>query len=193
MSCRDICLKKLNPGGDISRCHRHFGRQRPWPGDQTSYLENRITNNCQTPYHCAASYEVCRVSQLFDPSFAVANLTPRFVDELCASIPALNGSAAALKAEVEAYRVAARSAPAIDHRDVKAFTEAVLEFWRKQGTKMPAWRKAARIVLAIPPTSAASERVFSLLEAMFGTGMDASLSDLIQASLMLRYNERRVG
>jgi hypothetical protein len=34
---------------------------------------------------------------------------------------------------------------------------------------------------------------FSLLEAMFGTGMDASLSDLIQASLMLRYNERRVG
>ena len=59
--------------------------------------------------------------------------------------------------------------------------------------KMPAWRKAARIVLAIPPTSAASERVFSLLEEMFGKGMDASLADLIQASLMLRYNKRRVG
>ena len=105
----------------------------------------------------------------------------------------LNGSAAALKAEVEAYRVAARSAPAIDHRDVKAFTEAVLEFWRKSGNKMPAWRKAARIVLAIPPTSAASERVFSLLEAMFGKDQDATLSDLIQGALMLRYNKRRVG
>ena len=53
--------------------------------------------------------------------------------------------------------------------------------------------KAARIVLAIPPTSAASERVFSLLEAMFGKDQDASLSDLIQGALMLRYNKRRVG
>eukprot|EP00966_Prymnesium_polylepis_P330431 7386086-Prymnesium_polylepis.1 len=25
-----------------------------------TYLENRITNNCQTPYHCAAPYEICR-------------------------------------------------------------------------------------------------------------------------------------
>ena len=133
------------------------------------------------------------MSQLFDPSFAVANLTPGFVDELRAAIPALNGSVAALKAEVEAYRVAARSAPAIDHSDVKKFTGAVLEFWREQGSKMKAWRKAARIVLAIPPTSAASERVFSLLEDMFGHRNDAGLADLIQAALMLRYNQRRVG
>ena len=94
MSCRDICLKKINPGGDISRC---------------------------------------RV-----PPVRKKNI--------------LNGSAAALKAEVEAYRVAARSAPAIDHRDVKAFTEAVLEFWRKSGNNMPVWRKAARIVLAMWPS-----------------------------------------
>ena len=38
----------------------------------------------------------------------------------------------------------------------------------------------AKIVFAIPPTAAASERVFSLLEAMFGTAQDASLADLIQ-------------
>ena len=158
-----------------------------------TYLENRITNNCQAPYHCAASYEVCRVSQLFDPSFAAANLTPRFVDELCASIPALKNSAAVLKAEVDAYRVAARTAPAMDHRDVHAFTEAVLTFWRTHGTKMPEWRKAARIILAIPPTSAASERVFSLLESMFGKDQISSLADLIQGALMLRYNQRRVG
>ena len=36
---------------------------------------------------------------------------------------------------------------------------------------------------------------FSLLEAMFGKDQDASLSDLIQGALMLRYmyNERQVG
>ena len=97
------------------------------------YLENRITDNCQTPYHCSGPYEVCRVSQLFDPSFAVVNLSPNFVDELCAAVPALGNAAAALKAEVEAYRVEARSAPAMDHSDVQAFTEAILEFWRKHG------------------------------------------------------------
>ena len=55
------------------------------------------------------------------------------------------------------------------------------------------WRKVAKIVFAIPPTSAASERVFSLLQAMFGKDQDASLSDLIQAALVLRYNKRQVG
>ena len=48
-------------------------------------------------------------------------------------------------------------------------------------------------LVTIPPTSAASERVFSLLEDMFGKGMEQSLADLIQAALMLRYNKRRVG
>ena len=98
-----------------------------------------------------------------------------------------------LKAELETYRVAARAAPALDHGDVKAFTEGVLVFWRTHGTKMPAWRVAAKIIFAIPPTSAASERVFSLLEAMFGKDQDAALSDLIQGALMLRYNDRTVG
>jgi hypothetical protein len=158
-----------------------------------TYLENRITDSCQVPYHCSAAYEVCRVAQLFDPSYAVVNLTPAFVDELCAAVPVLNGDVATLKAEVAAYRVAARAAPPIDHSDVDAFTTNVLEFWRTNGTKMPAWRKAARTIFAIPPTSAASERVFSLLEAMFGKDQDSSLSDLIQAALMLRYNGRSVG
>ena len=133
------------------------------------------------------------MSQLFDPSFATANVTLAFVDELCAAIPAFAGKAAALKAEVEVYRVAARTAPPIDHGDVKAFTEALLTFWSTQGKKMPTWREAAKIVFAIPPSSAASERVFSLLKAMFGEAQDSNLADVIQAALMLRYNTRSVG
>ena len=156
------------------------------------YLENRITDNCQGPYHCSGPYEVCRVSQLFDPSFVAANLTAAAVDELCAAIPSLMGKDQ-LKSEVEAYKTAAAAAPAMDHSDVHAFTEAVLEFWRKHGKKMPMWRKMAKRVFAIPPNSAASERVFSLLEAMFGKDQVAALSDMIQGALMLRYNKRTVG
>ena len=49
--------------------------------------------------------------------------------------------------------------------------------------------------LALRSSLGGSERVFSLLEAMFGKDQDASLSDLIQGALMLRYmyNERQVG
>ena len=86
-----------------------------------TYLENRITDNCQTPYHCSAPYEVCRVSQLFDPSFAVDNLASNFIDELCDAIPALRDAAAALKSELDAYRVAARTCPTLDYGDVAAF------------------------------------------------------------------------
>ena len=120
-------------------------------------------------------------------------MTPAFVDELCAAIPALTNWAAALKAELQTYRVAAGNAPALDHNDVSAFSTAVLKFWCEYGKKMPAWRKAANIVFAIPPDSAASERVFLLLESMFGKDQDRVLSDLIQGALMLRYNKRKIG
>jgi hypothetical protein len=57
------------------------------------------------------------------------------------------------------------------------------------------WNRAiaARIIFAFTPNSAASERVFSLLKAMFGDAQTQCLTDYIQAALMLAYNKRRVG
>ena len=52
---------------------------------------------------------------------------------------------------------------------------------------------AARIIFALAPSSAASERVFSLVNSMFGKEQLKSLADFIQGSLMLRYNKRVVG
>ena len=44
------------------------------------------------------------------------------------------------------------------------------------------------IVFAIPPNSAASERVFAMLENMVGSDQIQCLAYYIQAALMLRYN-----
>ena len=41
--------------------------------------------------------------------------------------------------------------------------------------------------------SASCERVFALLENMFGEVQDLSLADQIRAALMLSYNKRKVG
>ena len=62
-----------------------------------------------------------------------------------------------------------------------------------QRNSFKAWALAARIVFAISPNSASRERVFSVLERLFGDQQLSSLSDLLQASLMLNYNKRVVG
>lgn len=54
------------------------------------------------------------------------------------------------------------------------------------------WRTAARIVFAMSPNSASCERVFSLLDAMYRDSQQAVLADHLQASLMLRYNNRNI-
>ena len=52
---------------------------------------------------------------------------------------------------------------------------------------------AARIIFAMAPSSAASERVFSLVKSMFGKEQLSSLADFVHGALMLRYNKRNVG
>ena len=65
--------------------------------------------------------------------------------------------------------------------------------WAKNRSKFPTWAKAAQITFALSPNSASSGRVFSLLKLYFGEQQDSSLSDMIEAALMLAYNQRAVG
>ena len=69
-----------------------------------------------------------------------------------------------------------------------AFSEGALSFGgSKVVIQFKAWRDAARTVFSMPPTSAASERVFALLKNMFGSDQLRALADYIQIALMLRY------
>ena len=111
---------------------------------------------------------------------------------MLAIIPPLTEHVAALKQELPAYLVKCADI-AFDHDDVDEFTKGVLRFWANHGKEFPTWALAMRIVGSFTPNSAAAERVFSLLKAMFGDQQMRSLSDMIQAALMLRYNERTVG
>ena len=63
-----------------------------------------------------------------------------------------------------------------------------LEWWKLNASELPYWSSAARKVLVLQPSSAAAERVFSLLKASFSDQQDSSLQDYIEASLMLQYN-----
>ena len=80
-----------------------------------------------------------------------------------------------LKAELPAYLAkAAGVASSIDP----------LQWWQRNATCLPHWASAARKVVLVQPSSAASERVFSLLNSAFGDQQDNMLQDYLEASLM---------
>ena len=64
----------------------------------------------------------------------------------------------------------------------------ILQWWKNNAQELPTWANAASKVILVQPSSAAAERVFSLLNCSFGPQQDLSLQDYIECSLMLQYN-----
>ena len=65
-----------------------------------------------------------------------------------------------------------------------------LGWWKLNADELPNWSSAAHKVLVLQPSSAASERVFSLLKSSFSEQQESSLQDYIETSLVLQYNNR---
>ena len=63
---------------------------------------------------------------------------------------------------------------------------------RKAVDKLPAFRLALRKVCAVSPSSAAAERVFSVLRNSFGKQQKNTLEDMNRVSLMLQINGREI-
>ena len=85
-----------------------------------------------------------------------------------------------LKAELPAYQAAVE--------DVSADI-SVAEWWKNHEHELPSWSRACGLIMLVQPSSAAAERVFSLLQA-FSTQQQSSLEDYVSASVMLQYNNR---
>ena len=84
-----------------------------------------------------------------------------------------------LKSELPNYQAAVEDvSPQIDP----------LEWWKHHSADLPKWASAAGRVALIQPSSAAAERVFSILASSFGKQQESSLEDYIQLSVMMQYN-----
>jgi hypothetical protein len=62
----------------------------------------------------------------------------------------------------------------------------------KCAERLRMWWGAACLVVLVQPSSAAAERVFSLLKNFWSAQQTRSLSDTIKASLFLAYNKREL-
>ena len=65
-----------------------------------------------------------------------------------------------------------------------------VEWWKANEADLPFWSAVAKLILLIQPSSASSERVFSILTTLFGHLQDLVLQDYIECSLMLQFNKR---
>ena len=64
------------------------------------------------------------------------------------------------------------------------------DWWSDHESELPNWSNACKLSLLFQPSSAAAERVFSLLQNSFKDQQYSSLEDYIEASIMLQYNNR---
>ena len=65
-----------------------------------------------------------------------------------------------------------------------------LEWWKNHASEVPKWSSGCRAILLLQPSSAAAERVFSLLTNSFKEQQTHALEDYIETSVMLQYNKR---
>ena len=158
------------------------------------YLESRLTGYCGPVYSsCKHSYLICELVQLLDLSYIAENdINAELVARLNEIVPfaAKDGLVASLQRDLHLY-VAAASGFSIDHSNTNAFTEGVLGWWRNHDGEVGAWDDAAQIVFAMAPSSAAAERLFSLLKTLFGSDQDSALADFIRGSLMVHCNNTK--
>lgn len=161
------------------------------------YLEKRLSDDpsVDDAYRLGSVYALFKTIRAFDPGFvAKGQLTPAYVDSMI-DLPWLkHADITSLQAELADYMVAAKgSTLSFDHSNLNDFTNNVLDFWRGASCKLATWAKEARRAFCITPNSAASERVFSLLQNMFESNQVSSLSDYVEGGVMLQYNGRTLG
>ena len=137
-----------------------------------------------TKFNCDLSDSVAafKAARLFVPQ-KVTKMRPtaNSIDDLAVftffNDPALLSQ---LKSELPEYLVKADDAADI----------APLEWWDRQEHSLPHWSASVRKVILVQPSSAAAEKVFSLLKASFNERQDGALQDYMETSLMLQYNKR---
>ena len=64
----------------------------------------------------------------------------------------------------------------------------ILQWWARHATVVPKWVSMCRKILLFQPSSAASERVFSLLQNSFTAKQEGAYEDNIETLLMLQYD-----
>ena len=143
--------------------------------EELALKKNVITNRVQSAKHQVGK------SRLVSKEAKEKKPSTSEVDTL-AAFPFLSGGLNALKTELHVFTyLAAVEDISLDYNP--------LEFWKRHKETLPSWTAALCKIILVQPSSAASERVFSILKQSFGEQQTTCLQDYIEASLMPQYNK----
>jgi hypothetical protein len=97
-----------------------------------------------------------------------------------------------METEIPVYLALINAIPLLERRlDVDGNdTFDIGAWWRAAAVQLPSTFLALRAVMANSPNSAPPERVFPILNDTFDDDQTQSLSDYVELSLKLQYNER---
>ena len=141
------------------------------------YFEEKFTEDLAFPL--SVFKQACK----FDPS-KIVDMHPSADDiEDLHIFPFLNSDYIIhkLKCELPKYLAVAEDvAPTADKKS----------WWKRNEEVLPNWSSTCKSVLLVQPSSAADERVFSILSNSFTDRQEHSLKDYIETSVMLQYNSR---
>ena len=124
-----------------------------------------------------------KAARLFSPS-KFHELKPSAADIHCLkAFPFLNSQPTidGLKSEIPTYMAASEDVPIL-LTDINP-----VAWWKSHAMELLKWANAFRLVLLLQPSSAAAERVFSILQH-FTAQQQSSLEDYLELSVMLQYN-----
>eukprot|EP01043_Picozoa_sp_COSAG02_P059823 COSAG02_NODE_7692_length_2891_cov_2.813754_3_plen_186_part_00 len=136
------------------------------------YLRDRVTGQCNACLDYSKSLNMFKYFRIFDPARAVdLGISAADIDALGRAFPILQNAHPTaldvLKHDLSKYLQLAQGF-ATNRSHMREYTADILRFWRHRVKELnPAWGVVARAVFSIPSSSAASERVFSLLKCMF--------------------------
>ena len=161
-------------------------RKPPGYAPGSSMLNNVCSQVLHTTFNQLATsmkepLEAFKAARLFSPA-KLQQLKPSVstLDTLSV-FPFLRSEIPALKEELPLYMAASG--------DIDPSYDPLL-FWKQHEPSSPTWSQAARQRILVQPSSAASERVFSLLRNSFGERPNSALQDYIKASIMMQCNNR---
>ena len=138
-----------------------------------------------------AVYRCCRLANPI--AFKLMNLT---IAEISTEFQLLDffepNSIDSFIGEIPQYKllVAAANFDAVDNPIAEMKT--CIDFWLDYKLRLPALTKFIQYCYTITTSSAAAERVFSILKRMFGDQQATALEDYITGAVMLEYNGNKV-
>ena len=170
-------IAKELSGGDAVREQQLVAYAKACVEPAYSYFRTKFNENLKP------AVDAFKAARFFSPS-KCSELKPTAADiDSLRVFPFLDTARVidGLKSELPLYLAAAE--------DVSAQADPVA-WWKSHEPGLPNWAKACRLILLVQPSSAASERVFSILSNSFSHQQESSLEDYIQLSVMLQYNNR---